>query len=704
MNTPVVHDRKSMGRDDTQAWKPILVFALFTLVIGMTGMTVFQRYEEDIKSRQLHELGSIADAKIKDVERWIQERQGDAQSIAEGPFFLEEAEQWLARGGPPDRARSKLLERMALLQQAYSAQGYTEITLFDSNAAPRLSTDGDLHAVHGIDQQNLLESMRRKQIVFSDIHLTGQGDTEDVEVELMAPLVVGSGDERHVIGAILLRIDPRRFLFPFIQQWPISGTSVENMIVRREGDEVVYLNQLRYLDRPPLSLRLPVTRQQLLAVKAFSGERGVVEGVDYRGVPSLAVLSRITGTSWRLITKIDRDEVFAPIRHLGRWVFGLSLLAFATGCAIFVYWWKKQRQHIRLLQEQREAEQKYRQLFDLAQEGICVADADSVITMVNPALAAMLGYAPEAMVGRHLSSFMDEQGKRIYAKYLERRKQGAHDQYDFEFVRKDGARIHAAVAAAPIMDNRGVYRGAVAGVMDITERKQSEAKLVAAYRELQQLSSHMDSVREEERTRIARELHDEMGATLAALKMRVAWLASQLPAGSVTLAEEVRQMSGLVSDGIRTMRHVVSQLRPSTVKDMGFAAAVEDSVKNFCSHTGAECRLDLAVDEESLSSDQAAALFRIIQEALNNVAKHAQARHVDVSLSWQDDALLLVIEDDGIGFGGETSEKSFGLIGIRERASMMGGSASIASAEGKGTRVTVIIPAVAPETGDASAG
>lgn len=809
-----------------QAWKPILAFILFTLAIAAAGSLAFQRHKESIKSGKQHELGGIAELKIRQITRWMEERRGDVQAINGDPLFLAEVDRWLQQGGPADATRVKLSERLALLQRVYAEQGYTAVSLFDGEGMLRLSTVANVGEIHDSDKKHVLESMRSGQILFSDIHFNKQNTGERFEIELAAPLIVSGAGKAHTIGAILFNINPSRFLFPLIQRWPTPSASAESLLLRREGDEVVYLNELRHRKNTALSVRVPLSQQQVLSAKVAAGQEGLVEGLDYRGMPVVGVLNKIGNTSWYMVNKVDKAEIYDPINRLAEWVVALSLLFFTAGCGIFIYWWKRQRQHIRLLQRQyesdeevrrlggalkhsgeaialadrnnnfiyinpaysrlfgysleevsgksifdligapgsaavptpqanmaagrhglfcaevlrrtkdgntipilltispihdehehllgyvaimldlserkeieatiRQSEEKYRRLFELVQEGIWVTNADSITTMVNPAMANMLGYTQEEMLGRHLFSFMDEQGKKVAGQNLAPFREGMQEQRDFEFMRKDGARIFATVATTPIIDSSGVCSGAIAGVMDVTGRKRSEMNLAESYRQLQQLSSHLDTLREDERTRIARELHDEMGATLAALKMRVAWLASNLSAGMTDLSEEAGHISGLVSDGIRTLRQIVTQLRPHLLEDLGFAAAVEDSVKKLRLHTGAECNLILCVDESELDADQAATLFRVIQESLSNVARHAQASHVDISLEKREGSLLLVVEDNGVGFGQEPKGKSFGLIGIRERAVMMGGKATVSSVPGKGTRVMVSIPAHAP--------
>lgn len=231
---------------------------------------------------------------------------------------------------------------------------------------------------------------------------------------------------------------------------------------------------------------------------------------------------------------------------------------------------------------------------------------------------------------------------------------------------------------------------------DISELKLSGIKLDESYKELQRLALHLEYVRGEERTQIARNLHDEMGATLAALKMRIAWLASKLPDGMPHLAAEAGHISELVSDGIKTVRRVVSDLRPNLLNDVGLTAAVRDYANRFQRDTEIKCTVFLPGQDFTLDENQSVTVFRIIQESLSNVAHHAQASKVDILFSLNGDSLLVEIADNGAGFDTAGKERSFGLIGIKERALMIGGIATIESGPGLGTRVTLRIPLSTP--------
>jgi signal transduction histidine kinase len=224
----------------------------------------------------------------------------------------------------------------------------------------------------------------------------------------------------------------------------------------------------------------------------------------------------------------------------------------------------------------------------------------------------------------------------------------------------------------------------------------------AARMELRDLTSHLQTAREEERARVAREIHDELGQALTALKIDLSWLAKRLPGHLPGLVEKARSMSALIDEAIQDVRRVATSLRPRLLDDLGLPAAIEWQAQEFAARTGIDCRLDLADRELVRDRDLATALFRIYQETLTNVARHAEATRVRVCLVEEPEAVVLSIMDDGIGITERelASPASLGLIGMRERALAWGGEVTVESASGQGTTVTVRIPRVGGREGD----
>ena len=233
---------------------------------------------------------------------------------------------------------------------------------------------------------------------------------------------------------------------------------------------------------------------------------------------------------------------------------------------------------------------------------------------------------------------------------------------------------------------------------DITLRKQAEDALRQSQAELRELSAQVLQAREDEKTRIARELHDELGQQLTALKMDLAWARERVPADSGDLAAKLARMDATLDTTVSATRRISADLRPLMLDDLGLAEAAEWLVEDFEQRSGIVCELALedSATVSALEPATATALYRMLQESLTNVARHSQAGHVSVALGIDGGDVFLAIEDDGRGISAEDRQKtrSFGLKGLRERAHYLGGTAQIEPASERGTRVAVRVPAL----------
>jgi signal transduction histidine kinase len=224
---------------------------------------------------------------------------------------------------------------------------------------------------------------------------------------------------------------------------------------------------------------------------------------------------------------------------------------------------------------------------------------------------------------------------------------------------------------------------------DVTERVRSEEALRRSKEELQELAAAAHSAREQEKTRIARELHDELGQALTALKMDTVWLKKNVL--DEKLAGKLTGMIAMLDNTVAATRRIAADLRPLMLDDLGLIPATEWLVQNFTERTGIACELKVSDPEPTLRDPYAIALFRIIQESLTNVAKHAQASQVNITVACHDSTVTVSVRDNGIGFVPENPRKpnSYGLLGLRERAHMLRGEARVESMPGHGTTIEV---------------
>jgi PAS domain S-box-containing protein len=358
---------------------------------------------------------------------------------------------------------------------------------------------------------------------------------------------------------------------------------------------------------------------------------------------------------------------------------------------------EKLRKHRQTL---RESEQRYRTLFERAQDGMALFEAATgLLVKCNQALCRMVERTPTELEGQPQSILFPREGQSDGLSTTFRTHQIGDSTRVLEdgLLSKNGSVIAVDIRASPIrIDGRdyllGIFR-------DITERKRAENALRQSAADLHALTSRLNSVREEERKTLSRELHDRFGQNLTALQFVLAWLNLQLrsaaPPDLGVLCGKVATMERLVEYLTELTQNISSSLRLGVLDDLGLVAAIEWQAADFEKLTGLPCAALLPPEDLALDTDCALTLFRIMQEALTNVTRHAQAKRVDIRLRRVGSDLELEIQDDGRGFvsGVIFGPNALGVIGMRERASAFGGTLAVLSEPGRGTTVRVRVPA-----------
>lgn len=331
---------------------------------------------------------------------------------------------------------------------------------------------------------------------------------------------------------------------------------------------------------------------------------------------------------------------------------------------------------------------------------ITSADAGGRITSWNKAAERLFGWAAEEAVGRVCPTIPPEETE----EYLEliRRVMRGETYVGLVLYRQkmDGGLLYCSVSVAPQRNSRGEPVGVTLIVEDVTERRRAEERLKRSNEELRALSARLHSVREEESARIAREIHDELGALLSSLKWDLEEIGEDIAESTGTpplaaMREKVGALITLTDNAVNTVRRIASELRPTALEEFGLAEAVRWHAEQFHARTGIEVRCDCPQDGTGLNREQATAIFRIVQEALTNILRHAQATRVDIRMNKEGEHVVLTVSDNGRGITeAEKSEsKSLGLLGMRERVNLLGGDIIIEGTESRGTVVTVRVPA-----------
>ena len=351
----------------------------------------------------------------------------------------------------------------------------------------------------------------------------------------------------------------------------------------------------------------------------------------------------------------------------------------------------------------RESQARFASIIDSAMDAIISIDEAQLVVLFNRAAERMFGCAAAEALGQTLDRFIPAQLRSAHRAHVHafgatgatNRAMGKLN--DLTALRADGQEfpIEASISQTQV----GGAKLFTVILRDLTKRKAAEEALSRSEEQLRALTTRLQQAREEEAMRIARELHDQLGRCLAAMKMDVdgierglAGAAAEADLGALT--EKVRRMNETLDETVYTVRRIAAELRPGVLDDLGLSAAIEWQARDFQRRSGVSCVVRAPEEDLPLSRDQATALFRIFQESLTNVARHAKATKVWVNLSKEEAAVVLQVEDDGVGISSArlAERHSLGLLGMRERVAAFGGEIELAGMPGQGTAVVVRMP------------
>ncbi|HSJ97162.1 MAG TPA: PAS domain S-box protein, partial [Myxococcota bacterium] len=389
---------------------------------------------------------------------------------------------------------------LAVMQEAY---GYADVML----AAPDGRVLVSLEGTATLEPEALAlvaTAAAHRDPVFGEI-FRSTGGAPRLDVAARIPDTDGG-----TLAVLLLRADPQRELYPLLAAWPTQSASAETLLLRRDGDMVVFLHRLRHLEGDPLTIRKTAAKTQYVGARAAQGSRGVVEGIDYRQVPVLADLRAIPGSAWILVSKVDRDEVLAEARYRQAVIVGATVAGIVLAAILFaaLAMLRRQRAYAELYRAERErrealeesrvataalaaSERRLKLFLESVGEGIHVLDADGRIAFENPAAVAMFGWSAGEMLGRDAHALVhhhDAQGREypqgdcpILATLRDGQVRHVEDEV---FFRKDARAFPVEYTCAPVHDDSGAITGTVVSFRDVSRRRSAEEGLRRTQEEL----------------------------------------------------------------------------------------------------------------------------------------------------------------------------------------------------------------------------
>lgn len=579
--------------------------------------------------------------------------------------------------------------------------------------------NGDLDAFH--EQSKIVSRLLDNQIILTDIRTRRQILNTDAEREQSPGLPLLREDQ---VEASLLQANNTSIVSDLIFS-PITKRYVVAVTMPiRIGGEIRYLLSVTepaseitdLLSRAQLSAGFITTvtdRNNIVIARSSKSDQFVgkiaprrdemsaneedpVTGLNIEGVPTTFFARRSQLTGWLVSVGVP-DELLdsaytAALRHIA--LAGSILLTLGLAAA-YVGSGQMSRSWGTLGVDRQPTRAEFQVLFDSAGSGALLVDRDGTIVLVNAWMETKFGYTREEMVGRSIelllpARFVDAHN-RFRNLLLARPEAGESKAVEIQGRRKDGTEFPIRIELNPITTKDSTFT--MATVIDLTSRKQSAERLSAAISERDGLRRQLLQAQEDERLRLAHELHDETGQALTAALLEIKALEHSINDNSLDRLRRLqRQMEGIG----KSLHRVASDLRPAALDELGLRAAIAAHMEEWSEQTGIETDFECDANVlESLPDETRTAIYRVVQESLTNVARHAtNAKIVSLVMERNGDVLQLTIEDDGEGFetAAGSDRRGLGIAGMKERVSLIGGSLEVESSPGAGTAVFVRIP------------
>jgi hypothetical protein len=330
-------DLKTMAMD--LAEKRSLALFLFIFVLLVTGIATtaalyYRNYEQQYRGQVERQISAIAELKMNELVRWRQERLGDAAVLYKNPAFSSLAARYLEN--PRDAEAQGLVQ--AWLESYLAYAQYDRMRLLDTQGVTRLSVPAGVPPVSAAVAQRIPEALQSGQVTLVDFYHGDHAQAQRIYLTLLIPILNAQQGNR-AIGLVALRMDPNVYLYPYLSQWPTPSTTAETLLIRRDSNNALFLNELKFRKNTALNLRIPLESKDVPAVKAALGQTGMVEGVDYRGVPVIADVRAVPDSPWFLVARMDTAEVYAPLRsRLWQVVIFFGALIAATCAGLVLVW------------------------------------------------------------------------------------------------------------------------------------------------------------------------------------------------------------------------------------------------------------------------------------------------------------------------------------------------------------------------------
>ncbi len=691
-----------------------IIFLLFLAGLATTSYLTYQNYETKFRAQAEQQLSSIAELKVNELIDWRKERMANAEVLHHNPALTQLTHQYFE---DPTNVEVQT-ELQAWLDSYQAYEEYDRIRLVDPQGVTRLSSPPDLLPVSAAVAQHIPEVIQTPQVLLLDFY---RRDDQSIFLGLLIPIVdLHAGNQ--VLGLIAFSINPTTYLYPFIQNWPVPSTSAETLLIRREGENALFLNPLRFQPDAALNLSSSLEESDLPAVKAVLGQTGVIEGTDYRGVHVVADLRAVPDSPWFLTTKMDTAEIYAPLRaRLSQTVLLFIALSLAAGASLLLVWRQQRvrfyKSQVETLEALRVSEERFHRMFENHEAVMLLIEPLSgEIVDANAAAEKFYGHPMETlrqMFIHQINSLPPDEiaQERLRALHEER------NYFIFPHRLASGDLRTVEVHSSPITFQQKTLLFSI--IHDITARRQAEQQLAQYSEHLEELVAARTHELHEAQAQLIRQ------ERLAVLGQLAGSVGHELrnPLGVISNAiyflkliqpdanEKVKEYLNLIENEVRISDKIVGDLLDFTrIKSVEreptpVAELFRLVLARYPAPDTVEVSVTVPPDLPPLFVDP-----RQIVQVLGNLvvnAYQAIPNHGQMSLSsaWQNDMICISVQDSGTGIPPEHLKKLFeplfttktkgiglGLAVSKKLVEANQGRIEVQSEPGKGSTFMIYIP------------
>lgn len=469
---------KNGADSDPSLWLWLASFIAITLVVSVGAFSHFRSETERIRQEKYREIEAISKLKADQIAQWRQERLGDIRRSSKAPFFVQAVREWLI--DPSNEIIQTGIKDRLLLEQR--EKGYSDVLLLDTEHRILLSAKSQPHALSPAAKQGVEEALAKLTAVLSDLYRCPDGI---VHVDAVAPII---GTKDQPIALLILSSNAESFLYPLIQSWPTPSRTQETLLVRSDGENVLFLNDLRHRPHTGLTLRVPVTQMDSPAVQAVLGKQGMFHGKDYREAQVLADLRPVPESPWLMVAKVDADEILAEARYHGVVVVIFAALFTLIAAGVIAYGYRRREARLyrdlyRAEREHRQSQEKYRTILYSIGDAVITTDTGALVQQMNPVAERLTGWPEAEAVGKPLDDvfqIVNEVSRDLLENPVQRvLQEGAvvglanHTL----LVDRNGAERPIADSGAPIRDENGTISGVVLVFRDQTLDRMAQQAL-----------------------------------------------------------------------------------------------------------------------------------------------------------------------------------------------------------------------------------